>query len=149
MTTRVLSGLVLTAVLATLSPGCGPAKSDEGGGKPSVAPKWGKASHALVFISVTGRKQALIPDKAYIWIGAGAEPTREVWWLFVHKKAEITFKDPNPLLKTTCKSAGKISVCILVLSKDSLLKGTYPYSVTGEDDNGPLDPIDPEIEIDR
>jgi hypothetical protein len=150
----------LLAALMTLSSGCATAQASSEKTL-GVDPK--NPTHALIFVGVAGDEQTLTPEKAYIWIGAGAGK-RTVWWFFLHKQATIKFKNktnpapinanPNPLLDgvVPCQELGKKRKAILCsLEIPDLPRGTYKYSVINgkDDDDNPLKDKDPEVEIDR
>jgi hypothetical protein len=106
----------------------------------------------VVLLRVKAKKANVVPDILVIsGYGSGAE--NQIIWTFKHKKTVITFKDHALVPDPTCDNNPQIRECTLTLPKGLLPNGVdskqFKYTVNGEDDNGPLEPNDPWIEIDR
>lgn len=157
MRKTLIATLGLMVVVGVLAPGC--ARDTDTKGPGAVRLAHGKqVAQAIFFIDVQGKKQTVYPTNGYIYIGDGAEETREVWWVFTHKSAQISFQttvqgnpqDIPPIPQSACKPLGKAQVCVWTIQKKSLAKGFYKFILDGKNDaNEDLERLDPDLEVDR
>ena len=124
-----------------------PAQKTVPKGTPLPAGSWKTPSHAVIFILLNDdNTQTLVPKTTYLWNGE-AKP-KEIWWIYFHESATVTFKEPlMPPVPCTPSGFGTGGICKVTIPKAA--KGVYPYGVTGVNKGKPVTPVDPEVEIDR
>ncbi len=77
-----------------------------------------------------------------------AVPDSEVIWSYRFSSMRITFKPSDPSIPDPkCDDAA--GECTLLLPRGLKLHKKYLYTITGSDADGPFDPNDPDIEVDR
>ena len=77
-----------------------------------------------------------------------AAPDSVVIWAYRFPKMNVTFKPSTPAIPDP-KCDNAVGECTLLLPAGLTPHKKYPYTIFGADADGPFDPNDPDIEVDR
>jgi hypothetical protein len=141
--------IVFLAAGAVCSTSCAPKNAKDG--KPDGTRAGSKEHIVLVRAEKqnNGKKKGIPVPKHLLVSGYDpAAPDSVVIWAYRFPKMSVTFKPSTPPIPDP-KCDDAVGECTSLLPAGLTKNTKYSYTITGADADGPFDPNDPDIEVDR